>query len=87
LEDRNRTITLIGGPYDGDSFTGTVDDDVGEPTEFSLFLDGAHLDTGKRFEYASDPKYQIIYRVNDAGEWHYHGARVMGAFTSVEPTE
>lgn len=62
------TIKLIGGPYDGDSFTGEADADVGEPTEFGL----------------TAGLWQHLYRVNSAGEWHYFGRRNPTAFVSVE---
>ena len=62
------TMLLIGGPYDGQSFTGIADADVGEPTEFGLT--------------AGD--WQYLYRVNEVGEWRYFGMRHTRAFVSVE---
>lgn len=67
------SITLSGGPYDGQTHVGTIDDDVGAPTEFSLFV--------------AEHQLQYIYRENEAGVWAYVGFRTTTAFVSVQPID
>lgn len=83
--DNHRTIKLVGGPYDGEEFTGQVDPGIGEPVEFTLEFDVK--DNPNWIPCAGDMSFRLmaVYRVNSEGIWAFFCVRKVGAFVSVEP--